>query len=291
MTLKIATRSSKLALAQVDEFVSEYNISDYKIIKIKTEGDVKSSKGETLFDKAHFVTDIQKSILRGDADIAVHSAKDTPAKKTNGIERNFIISRTSKDVLVFKDNNNFNSSMKLGTSSLRRKLQAFHFLKSTNVFDINGNVDTRLEKLSQGEYDCIILAKAGLARLKLLDELQYEVMDWSTASGQGFLCIEVLNDPSADIYNFLLQSFREINFTHGNNISIERSILEAINAGCNSAISIQTQSNLESENSQSIHLGKIYGVKKYISFSGTTAEKTINDIKNQDGLKLLNEHN
>ena len=87
MTLKIATRSSKLALAQVDEFVSEYNISDYKIIKIKTEGDVKSSKGETLFDKAHFVTDIQKSILRGDADIAVHSAKDTPAKKTNGIER------------------------------------------------------------------------------------------------------------------------------------------------------------------------------------------------------------
>ena len=50
MTLKIATRSSKLALAQVDEFVSEYNISDYKIIKIKTEGDVKSSKGETLFD-------------------------------------------------------------------------------------------------------------------------------------------------------------------------------------------------------------------------------------------------
>ena len=81
MTLKIATRSSKLALAQVEEFVSEYNISDYKIIKIKTEGDVKSAKGETLFDKAHFVTDIQKSILSGDADIAVHSAKDTPAKK------------------------------------------------------------------------------------------------------------------------------------------------------------------------------------------------------------------
>ena len=90
---------------------------------------------------------------------------------------------------------------------------------------------------------------------------------------------------------FLLKSFHEIDLTLGNNISIERSILEAINAGCNSAISIQTQSNLESENSQLIHLGKIYGVEKYISFSGTTAEKTINDIKNQDGLKLLNEHN
>ena len=103
MTLKIATRSSKLALAQVDEFVSEYNISDYKIIKIKTEGDVKSSKGETLFDKAHFVTDIQKSILRGDADIAVHSWKDLPVDLEEGTKVAATIKRAdSRDVLIFK---------------------------------------------------------------------------------------------------------------------------------------------------------------------------------------------
>ena len=81
--------------------------------------------------------------------------------------------------------------MRLGTSSLRRKLQAFHFLKSTNVFDINGNIDTRLEKLHRGDYDCIILAKAGLERLRLLDELNYEEMDWITASGQGTLAVEM----------------------------------------------------------------------------------------------------
>ena len=286
MTLKIATRSSKLALAQVDEFVSEYNISDYKIIKIKTEGDVKSAKGETLFDKAHFVTDIQKSILSGDADIAVHSAKDTPAKKTNGIERNFIISRTSKDVLVFKDNNNFNSSMKLGTSSLRRKLQAFHFLKSTNVFDINGNVDTRLEKLYRGDYDCIILAKAGLERLRLLDELNYEEMDWITASGQGTLAVEVTesfheNEKLLEIHSNIKNKLAT------NGIEYERNILERVDAGCNSAIAIESNS----ENSKQIIRGEIYGVKEFITFSGASDIEAIEDIERQNGSRFLNEHN
>ena len=286
MTLKIATRSSKLALAQVDEFVSEYNISDYKIIKIKTEGDVKSAKGETLFDKAHFVTDIQKSILSGDADIAVHSAKDTPAKKTNGIERNFIISRTSKDVLVFKDNNNFNSSMKLGTSSLRRKLQAFHFLKSTNVFDINGNVDTRLEKLYRGDYDCIILAKAGLERLRLLDELNYEEMDWITASGQGTLAVEMTesfheNEKLLEIHSNIKNKLAT------NGIEYERNILERVDAGCNSAIAIESIS----ENSKQIIRGEIYGVKEFITFSGASDIEAIEDIERQNGRRFLNEHN
>ncbi len=287
MTLKIATRSSKLALAQVDEFVSEYSISDYKIIKIKTQGDVKSSKGDTLFDKAHFVTDIQKSILRGDADIAVHSAKDTPAKKKNGIERNFIISRTSKDVLVFKDsNNNFNSSMKLGTSSLRRKLQAFHFLKSTNVFDINGNVDTRLEKLYRGEYDCIILAKAGLERLRLLEELNYKEMDWITASGQGTLAVEMIesfheNEELLEIHSNIKNKLAT------NSIEYERNILDKVDAGCNSAIAMESIS----ENSKQIIRGEIYGVKKFITFSGATDIEAIQDIERQNGRRFLNEHN
>ena len=286
MTLKIATRSSKLALAQVEEFVSEYNISDYKIIKIKTEGDVKSAKGEMLFDKAHFVTDIQKSILSGDADIAVHSAKDTPAKKTNGIERNFIINRTSKDVLVFKDNNNFDSSMKLGTSSLRRKLQAFHFLKSSNVSGINGNVDTRLEKLYRGEYDCIILAKAGLERLRLLDELNYEEMDWITASGQGTLAVEMTesfheNEKLLEIHSNIKNKLAT------NGIEYERNILERVDAGCNSAIAIESIS----ENSKQIIRGEIYGVKKFITFSGATDKEAIEDIERQHGRRFLNEHN
>ena len=66
MTIRIASRSSKLALAQVEEFVKKFGISDYKIIKVKTEGDIKSANGETLFDKAHFVSDVQKCLLEHD---------------------------------------------------------------------------------------------------------------------------------------------------------------------------------------------------------------------------------
>ena len=101
MTIKIASRSSKLALAQVDEFVKQFAISDYEIVKIKTEGDKKSAKGETLFDKAHFVSDIQKYILNGEADIAVHSAKDTPAKELDSLLRYFLPSKPKEDFKVF----------------------------------------------------------------------------------------------------------------------------------------------------------------------------------------------
>lgn len=301
MTIKIASRSSKLALAQVDAFVNQFSISDYEVIKIKTEGDKKSAQGETLFDKAHFVSDVQRYILNGEADIAVHSAKDTPARELDNLLRYFLPSKSCKDVLIFREEAKFNTEMKLGTSSLRRQMQAKHHLNAKNIVNLSGNVDTRLEKLYRGEYDCIILAKAGLERLSLLDELHYEEMTWSTASGQGFLSIEHLKDLSSKIDPFLAASLGIHQLIDGRLISIERKILEALNAGCNSAISIQTDIHPEKHNKPAseikpdepdfIHSGVIYGREKYISFSGTTIEETINDIKKQDGIKLLNEHN
>ena len=188
--------------------------------------------------------------------------------------------------MVFKDNNNFNSSMKLGTSSLRRKLQAFHFLKSTNVFDINGNVDTRLEKLYRGDYDCIILAKAGLERLRLLDELNYEEMDWITASGQGTLAVEMTesfheNEKLLEIHSNIKNKLAT------NGIEYERNILDKVDAGCNSAIAIESIS----ENSKQIIRGEIYGVKEFITFSGASDIEAIEDIERQNGRRFLNEHN
>tara|TARA_B100000965_G_scaffold312192_3_gene271927 strand:+ start:3487 stop:4326 length:840 start_codon:yes stop_codon:yes gene_type:complete len=279
MTINIASRSSKLALAQVEEFVKHFEISDYKIIKVQTEGDKKSERGETLFDKANFVSDIQKCLLNGEADIAVHSAKDTPAKETEGINRAFVISKTPKDILIFREANDFNKAMRLGTSSLRRKLQAKHYLGTQSVFDLSGNIDTRLEKLYRGEYDCIILAKAGLERLDLLKEVNYKDMGWITASGQGTLAIEYPNDKN------LLNWKENLDKSIDDSIRIQRSILEGINANCNSAISIESNPNLLKIS------GEIYGEKKYISFSGSSSSEAIEDIKKQDGLKLLNEHN
>tara|TARA_Y100000996_G_scaffold369044_1_gene315780 strand:+ start:812 stop:1657 length:846 start_codon:yes stop_codon:yes gene_type:complete len=280
MTIKIASRSSKLALAQVEEFVSEYQISNYEIIKIKTEGDKKSARGETQFDKAHFVTDIQKCLLSGQADCAVHSAKDTPARKTESINRTFLLSKTAKDILIFRDDDEYDKEMRLGTSSLRRKLQAKYHLGSKNIFDLSGNVDTRLEKLRRGDYDCIILAKAGIERLKILEELKYKDMNWITASGQGTLAIETTNNFNYFNFNNLNEVAKRTNIS----INSQRIVLDKINAGCNSAISIKT-------NKDDMRIsGEIYGKTKYISFSGSTSQDTIENIKKQNGLMLLNEH-
>lgn len=290
MTIKIASRSSKLALAQVEEFVSEYQISDFEIIKVKTEGDKKSARGETLFDKAHFVSDIQKCLLNGDADIAVHSAKDTPAKETKDISRIFLLSKSSKDILIYKDAVKFDSDMRIGTSSLRRQLQAKYHLGSSNIFNISGNVDTRLEKLYKGEYDCIILAKAGLERLKMLDEHKYEEMGWITASGQGTLAIEYADyDVMEEIPSLSRQLGNDEEFYHQCHSLIEadRFVLDKINADCNSAVSIQTKIQEGSPHTS----GEIYGKNKYICFSGWTPVGAIKSIEKQDGMRLLNEHN
>ena len=308
MTIKIASRSSKLALAQVEEFVSMCEISDYEIVKVKTEGDIKSARGETLFDKAHFVTDIQECLNSCQADIAIHSAKDTPARAPIGISRYYLSSKSSKDVMIYRGNDKFDSKMRLGTSSLRRELQALHFLKSSNVAALSGNIDTRLEKLHRGDYDCIILAKAGLERLGLLEELNYQELDWITASGQGTLAVEF--DGSRTFLGLLKElsdiegKCAEDDHDNGTNIRIreERSLLDAVGAGCNSAIAIESSASYGDDFKLSIN-GEIYGKSEYISFSGkytydtkTNRPKSAyyeawEDIKSQDGLRLLDEHN
>ena len=309
MTIKIASRSSKLALAQVEEFVSMCEISDYEIVKVKTEGDIKSARGETLFDKAHFVTDIQECLNSCQADIAIHSAKDTPARTRAGFSRYYLSSKSSKDVMIYRGNDKFDSKMRLGTSSLRRKLQALHFLKSSNVATLSGNIDTRLEKLHRGDYDCIILAKAGLDRLGLLEELNYQEMDWITASGQGTLAVEF--DESRTYFEIAKRGLSDIkskciedDYDNGTNLRIEeeRSLLNAVGAGCNSAIAIESSASYGDDFKLSIN-GEIYGKSEYISFSGkytydtkTNRPKTayyqaLEDIKSQDGLRLLDEHN
>ena len=310
MTIKIASRSSKLALAQVEEFVSMCEISDYEIVKVKTEGDIKSARGETLFDKAHFVTDIQECLDSCQADIAIHSAKDTPARTRAGFSRYYLSSKSSKDVMIYRGNDKFDSKMRLGTSSLRRKLQALHFLKSSNVATLSGNIDTRLEKLHRGDYDCIILAKAGLERLGLLEELNYQEMDWITASGQGTLAVEF--DENRTYFEIAKRELSDIkdkctedDYDNGTNIRIreERSLLDAVGAGCNSAIAIESSASYGNDFKLSIN-GEIYGKSEYISFSGKYTHdtktnslpksafyKAWEDIKSQDGLRLLDEHN
>ena len=127
MKIKIASRSSKLALKQVEEFNRTFSIKEYDLIETSTRGDELSAKGETLFDKGNFVSDIEKLILNDSVDVAIHSAKDMPAKKTKGLKHFYFIENSERkvnDLLIFRKDTkpNFKSEMKLGTSSLRRKM-------------------------------------------------------------------------------------------------------------------------------------------------------------------------
>ena len=287
MTIKIVSRSSKLALAQVQEFIDVFSIKEYELINIKTRGDILSSQGEVLFDKANFVSDIEKSLIEEKADVAIHSAKDMPAEDTKNLNQLFFAkgqTRVVSDLLIFRKDTEpvFNINMRLGTSSLRRKMQAKFHLKAKNIVNLNGNIGTRIRKLNEGSYDCIILAEAGLSRLRyLLEDQNYIRLNHLTCSGQGALAVQWKNENkfsdiimSADISSSAINLSDEIN--------IEKSLLKKLNTNCNSAISLIARNGLLK--------GEVFGLKNYISFSGDQVDEVYKDIKENRGLELLNEH-
>ena len=287
MKIKIASRSSKLALKQVDEFKKTFLIKEYALIKTSTRGDELSAKGETLFDKGNFVSDIEKLILNDSVDVAIHSAKDMPAKETKGLKHFYFIESSERkvnDLLIFRKDTkpNFKSEMKLGTSSLRRKMQAKFHMSATNIEPLNGNIDTRLKKLNDGQYDCIILAEAGLSRLEfLLQNQNYKKLNHLTCSGQGVLAVQWKEGNSVESIIKSSQIYKDM-ASLNEEINMERELLVKLDADCNSAISLFASGNYLS--------GEIYGVENFISFSGNNINEILEDIHKNNGIELLYEH-
>ena len=287
MKIKIASRTSKLALRQVELFVKTFSIENYSLKEVSTQGDKLSEDGNVLFDKANFVTDIETCLLDETADLAIHSAKDMPAMKTDGLEHIYFIegkSRKISDLLIFKKGMEavYKKNMKLGTSSLRRKMQAKYHLHSNDIQPLNGNIDTRLKKLDDGFYDCIILAEAGLSRLDyLLNDHNFIKLNHMTCSGQGALSVQW--KVGSKIEKFL-KPFFENNSSDDLNLGInmERELLRKLEANCNSAISLYV--------SNGILNGEIYGKDKFITFSGKNVDEIFNNIRKDEGLRLLHEH-
>ncbi len=291
--MRIATRSSKLALKQVDIFTDLFKTQkiQFEIKKQITEGDRKSKKGQNLFDKAHFVEDLETSLLNNEADIAIHSLKDMSCHDTDRLEIYAAIEHQSRsDILVYKDEINLNdlANIKIGTSSLRRTRQCKHFLKNNNCSEIRGNIDTRLLKLHENKFDAIILAKAGIERLGL--NVNYIDLDFLPAIGQGIIAVQCRSDDKKT--KNMLDQIK--NFELLQMIEIERRIVRNLNATCNSALSIK------SEIDRGIFQTciEIYGDNKIISeeFSSDlnsideSIKIIIDNIIEQGGLKLLDEN-
>ena len=287
MTIKIASRSSKLALKQVEIFSKAFLLEDYKLVEVLTSGDKMSAKGEVMFDKANFVNEIEQMIQKNSVDIAIHSAKDMPAQETEGL-KHFYFTETQKrkvnDLIIFRNDTDtvFEKNMKLGTSSLRRIMQAKFHMNAKNIQLLNGNIDTRIKKLNDGKYDCIILAEAGLSRLSsLLEKQNYEQLEHITCSGQGVLAVQWKEGSKVEDFiksSLLFDQMKELN----EQIKMERNLLKKLNANCNSAISIFA--------SNGFLQGEIFGRDKFITFSGNNVDQLYKDITANNGLNLLNEH-
>ena len=287
MTIRIASRSSKLALKQVEIFSKAFLLEDYKLVEVLTSGDKMSAKGEVMFDKANFVNEIEQMIQKNSVDIAIHSAKDMPAQETEGLKHFYFIEtqkRKINDLIIFRNDIDtvFEKNMKLGTSSLRRIMQAKFHMNAKNIQLLNGNIDTRIKKLNDGMYDCIILAEAGLSRLSsLLENQNYKQLEHITCSGQGVLAVQWKEGSKVEDFiksSLLFDQMKELN----EQIKMERNLLKKLNADCNSAISIFA--------SNGFLQGEIFGRDKFITFSGNNVNQLYKDITANNGLNLLNEH-
>lgn len=287
MTIRIASRSSKLALKQVEIFSKAFLLEDYKLVEVLTSGDKMSAKGEVMFDKANFVNEIEQMIQKNSVDIAIHSAKDMPAQETEGLKHFYFIEtqkRKINDLIIFRNDTDtvFEKNMKLGTSSLRRIMQAKFHMNAKNIQFLNGNIDTRIKKLNDGMYDCIILAEAGLSRLSsLLEKQNYKQLEHITCSGQGVLAVQWKEGSKVENFiksSLLFDQMKELN----EQIKMERNLLKKLNADCNSAISIFA--------SNGFLQGEIFGRDKFITFSGNNVDQLYKDITANNGLNLLNEH-
>lgn len=241
--LKIATRKSPLALWQA-EFVKSklaglYPDLKIELVKMTTQGDqILNSPLSKIGGKSLFIKELEVGMNEGRADIAVHSMKDVPYELPQGFEIGAILERENPfDAFVSNDYNSIADlpiGAKLGSCSLRRIVQVKAMRPDLEILDLRGNVNTRLKKLDDGEYDAIILACSGLSRLGFEDRIKQDLSpnDSLPAVGQGALGIEIkANDHEISSLIEPLNHKRTMT-----EVSAERALNAALQGGCSVAI-------------------------------------------------------
>jgi len=248
--LKIATRKSPLALWQA-EFVKSNLESlnpglDVELVKMTTQGDqILNSPLSKIGGKSLFIKELEVGMMEGRADIAVHSMKDVPYELPQGFEIGAILERENPfDAFV---SNAFNSisdlpiGARVGSCSLRRIVQLKALRPDLVILDLRGNVNTRLKKLDDGEYDAIILACSGLIRLGFEDRIKQHLSPETSlpAVGQGALGIEIRSNDH-EISSLVKPLIHKKTL---NEVSAERALNATLQGGCSVAIGAFATSN------------------------------------------------
>ena len=243
-TLTLGTRASALALTQsqlVADAIQHAGDVTVTLVEVRTEGDrtqAMQAPLDLIGGTGVFVTALRERLLAGDIDLAVHSLKDLPTAPAPGLVIAAVPSRAdARDVLVSKDKLRFADlpvGARIGTGSPRRAAQLLAVRPDLRIAPIRGNVDTRLRKVADGEYDAVVLAAAGLARLGRLAEITetFAIDVVLPAPGQGALAVECRSDDPT-LAGLLARLDHAATRAA---VIAERSLLATLEAGCTAPV-------------------------------------------------------
>ncbi len=258
--LIIATRESKLAMWQAEHIQARLQEAhpDLEVVINSM-----TSKGDQILDtplakiggKGLFTKELETSMLAGESHIAVHSLKDVPMEFPEGLKLAIITKRHDpRDALLSEKYSSIEElpqNAVVGTTSLRRRMQILKIRPDLTIKNLRGNVNTRIRKLKEGQYDAIILASSGIKRLGLQEEIKYftpvseELM--IPAMGQAALGIEIVDTPEVEsIVEVLRDESATIETT------IEREFVRVLEGGCQVPIGINAKLDGESVNIQAL---------------------------------------
>lgn len=241
--LRIATRKSPLAMWQAEHvqqrLLDLYPDLSVELVAMTTRGDqLLDSPLARIGGKGLFIKELERAMLDGEADLAVHSIKDMPAVIPEGFELGPVLKRESPfDALVSGTYSSLEAlpeGARVGTCSLRRRAQLLAHFPTLQISDLRGNVNTRLAKLDAGDFDAIVLAVAGLERLEMHQRIRQSLAPelCLPAVGQGAIALEIR---AGDEHTRSLVAPLEDPDTL-NRITAERSLNATLNGGCQAPV-------------------------------------------------------
>ena len=289
----IGTRGSKLALIyteKVTKFLKKVSSTHIEIKQILTSGDEnQNDRLSNIGGKGLFTKKIETELINHKIDIAVHALKDMPTIETEGLITNFYLKRNSPNEIFISNNNIKFQDLKpnsiIGTSSYRREYQLQSIRSDLNYKLIRGNVDTRIKKLENGDYDAILLSKAGIEALGLDNKItqEFNTEELIPCAGQGIIAIQC-RENDQEIINIL----EKINDNQSRIIAnAERNVLKILEGDCDTAVGVYAKISKDIVNIKA-ELFSVDGKQRFYVHESEN-EKMINDLSIKIGEKLKSE--
>jgi hydroxymethylbilane synthase len=295
-TLRIGTRRSALALAQSSLVADVLRAAGYEVelVEVVTEGDRSAAAVSQLGSTGVFVTELRQRLLAGDIHIAVHSLKDLPTAPPDGIALAAVPQRADpRDALVSRDGlalAELPNGARIATGSPRRTAQLRALGFGLEIVPIRGNVDSRLRRVADGEFDAVVLAAAGLQRLGRLDEAS-EILDpgqMLPAPGQGALAVECRADATAHV-----AALAEVLDDAVSRAAViaERAVLATLEAGCSAPVGALADVSTGDDGADEIYLRAVVATpsgERSIRLSTTGPLNDAHELGQRLGDDLLN---